>query len=232
MRAILAATLLANAALAQTGTRPVTPLKATVVRTFSKLGPDGALSSTAATGTYYRDSAGRTRLELGNSVTISDPAARTTVLLDLGAETARILGPPASTSAMAGAPPSGGPASAPVITSQTAGASEPVRSLGTMHINGFLASGFRGEAVFPAGMGGREFPTRVVSEMWRADELRLRIRITNTESAIKPGGDEVIRQTVEEYRDIVKGANVVPALFQIPPGFKLTSPNGPPPNAP
>lgn len=223
MKSILAAMLVAGSILAQMGLRPVMPLKATVVRTFSKVGPDGVLSSTAATGTYYRDSAGRTRLERGNKVVISDPIAHSTITLDLAAATARVVNTAAPALSGSVAPASGGAVPAPVIASQTTGASEPVRSLGTMHINGFLASGFRGEAVFPAGMGGREFPTRVVCEMWRADELRLRIKITNTESAIKPGGDEVIRQTVKEYRDIVPGAAIDPALFQVPAGFKVTN---------
>jgi hypothetical protein len=224
MKTILAATLFVSSALAQPGTISLTPLKATFVRSVLEAQPDGSTSTRSTTGTYYRDSNGRTRLELGNTVVISDPIARTTITLDLAAATTRVMGPPTSAPAGSVAPASGSAPPAPVHTSHAVGTAEPVRALGTMNINGFQARGFRGEVVFPAGIGGNPVPTRHVSETWRSDDLRLHISTTSTTSAVKSGGDVLIRQSVEQYRDIMRGAQVDPSLFAIPAGFNVTSP--------
>jgi hypothetical protein len=230
VKEILAIVLFVVAGFAQPRTINYSTLKATVVRTQTLPKPNGESAAVVTIATYYRDADGRTRVEQGNSVVISDPVARTTITLDLASATARVreAGPavqpnPSAQPSLSGPAAGNAGATAPIRQVTVTGTSEPVRPLGVTYVSGFSASGFRGEAVFPAA-GDRKVPTRHVSETWRSDELLLHIKTTNTESAVKPEGDEIIRQSVEEYKDIVKGAAVDPALFSIPAGFKVTNP--------
>src|SRR5436853_5890078 len=74
---LILAVLILNAS-AQERSAPFEPLRAKVV--VENTNPNQA--ATTESGQFYRDSEGRTRLEVGRHITITDPLARTRYVLD------------------------------------------------------------------------------------------------------------------------------------------------------
>jgi hypothetical protein len=94
---------------------------------------------------------GRTRTEAGSTVTISDPAGQTTLVLDVAARTFKRL-----THDQAGTAPSGGSAQRDVAPNQKL--ASPPRMLGKARIQGVLAEGREYTVTLPA--HGKLLPAR------------------------------------------------------------------------
>jgi hypothetical protein len=171
----------------------------------------------------YRDSAGRTRLEILASdpagakreptlITISDPLAGYNYRLEAGSHvvTRMYVGihplPPSSADSpvFLPAPPGGHvPNTTDCVQSTT-------ELLGSKYIDGVLVDGQRTTGVFPAGCQGSAHELTVVSEMWVARVLRVLMLLESTDPRI---GETTIR---------LQGLNQTdpdPHLFQPPEGY-------------
>src|SRR6185369_771002 len=136
--AVASTTSTATGPVARAATAKVVPLRADEQISRSLVAADGRQQVTHETNRLYRDSLGRTRLEAGSVVTISDPAARTTIQLDLRNHLfVQSVTPPASTgTATLGSSAQAGPA-----TGKTQQLSSPPQDLGTATIGGVRAQG-------------------------------------------------------------------------------------------
>lgn len=185
------------------GSVEAVPLSADLLITRTVVGRDGQRRVEQETNRLYRDSQGRTRAEDGSSVTISNPAARTTIVLDTKAGTfQRYLG--GKSGPQSAAPRSDG-TSAPdrQITSTP-------RPLGTKVISGIRAEG-RTYTVTTAAHG--RFPARQREvTMWSSRDVQLPVRTRVAEES-----GYVYEQT---YTNIRVGGEPSAALFQIPAGYR------------
>lgn len=80
---IILQALVLSSALCQDKQPLAVSVKATVVDTFKRTLSDGNVVTNEVHGVYWRDPAGRTRMEREGLVIIQDPAARSTATLDL-----------------------------------------------------------------------------------------------------------------------------------------------------
>ena len=151
---------------------------------------------------YFRDVAGRTRVERVNAgVEIIDPVAGFSYRLDPEKQVA-VRAPIEVKSALAQA------ASAPA-----ASAPLPAREwLGTQTIEGMITYGERFTITFPAGSSGANRPTKNVNEYWRSPQLGIdmttRIRTPRTPDLITTLKD-------------LKFAEPDAALFRIPSDYRI-----------
>ena len=191
----------------------------------------------------YRDGEGRVRRETPDEVTIWDPVAKTSYLLDPKAQTARRipLGKavysftagkpgPGTTQVMEGrggfvvtssdAPPAAAGAKM-VVHAAVAGRgglaygfqTGEPQSLGQQAIEGVKADGTRLTNTIPAGAIGNDREIQTTSENWYSTELQTLIKSTHSDPRT---GDETFRLT--------NTSRVEPAayLFQIPAGYEVT----------
>jgi hypothetical protein len=203
-----------------------------------------------------RDSAGRTRREQGLSmlgpmvndpsdfrqVQITDPAARTIILLDMNRQTAHrmpaptirvttqgtrevtvLTGPPESagepmtdTFEMAlPAPPAG--AFGGVKMFRTGGPKDGmpapvVESLGKQIMEGVEADGTRTTFTIPADQIGNDLPIHIVSERWFSPELKVLVMSRQS--------DPRFGETTYRLTNIIRG-EPSSALFEVPPDFTV-----------
>jgi hypothetical protein len=193
----------------------------------------------------YRDSDGRTRTEnftsanpesgrpeVLTSITINDPVAELSYLLDPGTRVARQFVPPTSSTAngsKGGVRPMGAPASpnaAPAgglagTTSAPALVKPPEllrpksssEDLGTQEMEGLQVRGWRTTTTFPTGSQGNDRPITSVRETWCSQELRVNI-LTKTSD---PRSGEFTTQLTNIDR-----TEPDPALFQVPADYTIT----------
>ena len=153
-------------------------------------------------GKFYRDSAGRTRIDQDGMITINDLVEGVAILLNVQSRMGTTMSLPSSLQPEAGEPPG-------VVQERT--------SLGQQVIEGLEATGVRMVASFSRGT----FPQAGVDivqtiEVWHSQ--RLGIPLLSTVSNSLSG------QIVTRYTNILENAIVAPELFAIPDGFELVNP--------
>ncbi|MGH9358525.1 MAG: hypothetical protein ACRD22_20465 [Terriglobia bacterium] len=203
------------------------------------------------TSWIYRDSAGRIRHERtlsmlgpmsaqGKMVTLFDPVAHVTYILDLARKTAyKITGPrkgmvrdrgmgmlggqvTVSTMGMPGGPVTMGPTGGDFVYRHEGRnfiyrregiESEPQSvSLGTRTIDGVTADGTRTTRVIPAGAIGNEKPITIVSERWYSPKL-LTVVMTRRDD---PRFGVITYQLTN-----IKLSEPAAVLFKVPAGYKI-----------
>src|SRR5688572_29448428 len=122
-------------------------------------------NGTVSTAKLYRDSKGRTRVESGSQVTVSDPVARTTIRLDSSNGTFQVSADK--------------PSPRKATVEQEKGLPGPMRSLGTAEINGVRVE-VREHTVNLAPMAGLPARTKQVT-LWLSTELRLAVKTRITD---------------------------------------------------
>jgi hypothetical protein len=206
-----------------------------------------------------RDGQGRTRREQGfamlgplvngprgdehRNVQISDPAAGTTVMLDLQSRTAHRMpsaprltwrGKIAEAGGVAGVageridvdkfeialPPSpearGGVMFGRMKAVTAMAAEKPVvESLGTQFMEGIVVEGTRTTLTIPAGHIGNELPIQIVSERWFSPDLRVLVMSRQSDPRF---GETTYRLTN------INRAEPPPSLFEIPADFSIVEP--------
>jgi len=214
---------------------------------------DGNRIVQRSTALVYRDSEGRVRRERiatvagpwtaesgegARVITISDPVAGATYILDPKTKTARRLAtaggdilakrPPEAAGKVphaelvekrieivsAGSPEAakaGGGVQVMILNQKASG--QPVKeSLGTQVFEGVSAEGTRVTVTIPAGAIGNERPIQTVSESWYAPQLQTIVMSRQEDPRI---GETVFRLTNLSL------AEPAAALFQVPPDYKV-----------
>ena len=183
----------------------VVPLSADLEITRTAVDAVGQSQTDHETRRVYRDSQGRMRTEAGSSVTIIDPVANTTVLLDSEAGTFQRISrdPSPAPSSPAG----------PAISRNKQLTSTP-RSLGVAMMQGVRAQGTEYAISIPAqGI----IPQRHKElEVWISTELQLQLLTRVVESA-----DE---EYTEAYTNIQTGQEPAAELFQVPASYREADP--------
>jgi hypothetical protein len=188
------------------------PYSAEGITTVTQTLGDGTHIERTTTSKFYRDSAGRVRREqtiMGLAaldpsresetlVTIVDPYARTTYVLNPATRTARRNPagapppppppPPGGGSRVSTSgpppppppPPPGPPPPAPPpplpggdVQLEPAGRAGTPQSLGTRQIDGVMATGWKTVTTIPVGRIGNDRPIEITSEQWESPELRV-----------------------------------------------------------
>ena len=223
------------------------PYSAEAVTTLTHTLADGTRIERTMGAKLYRDSAGRTRREqtvLGLAslspasdaqvlITIVDPVAGTTHVLDPQTRTARRMGIDRRT--LAGPPPPPPPAPAKPATGIPDPAAPPPpppaparpeeEALGSAVIAGTKVIGRRSRTTIPAGRIGNDRPIQIFDERWDSPELRLLAQSRHSDP----------RTGVVEYRLVNVTRSEPPAdLFMVPGDdtFVDAPPPPPPPPAP
>jgi hypothetical protein len=150
-----------------------------------------------------RDSAGRTRTEAGSTVTISDPASKTTLVLDTTTHTFQLQN----------ATPA--PDAADRSTDKQQLTSAP-RELGKSTISGVAVEGREYTVNLPA-HGTLPARTKTVT-LWLSIDLQLAVRTRVV--------DETGAVTTQTYTDIKAGADPAASLFAVPSGYRVAGIQG------
>jgi len=185
--------------------------------------------------TVYRDGEGRVRRESPGQISIYDPVANVSYMLDPKTMTARKMTVSIVTSTTAdgarsvhvtvnGPGPGAGMAHAENQTVVKGQASATVRtvvehtatgkseSLGKQMIEGVQSDGTRATATIEAGAIGNDRPIQIVSERWHSPELQT---VVMTKRSDPRTGDETFR--LANVRRGEPGAY----LFQVPAGYQI-----------
>jgi hypothetical protein len=167
---------------------------------------DGTRIERNDTSQVSRDSEGRVRMETvpangeGRAmVTIQDPVAGVTYLLDPAHKTANKMPMPIAKGA-----------------STTTVSAPTDESLGTQSINGVTAKGTRTTIDIPAGQIGNDRAIQVVNERWYSDDLQMVVKSSNS--------DPRFGTTTYELTNINR-AEPDPTLFQIPSDYTVKEGN-------
>lgn len=187
-----------SVALAGAGTTPVVPITASTERTTVVTLADGNTIEKTSTGKYYRDSLNRVRREEGPFVTISDPVARSTVILDTRTKVGRRVSVTSPNPASPFATAKGNPPETMDLGERTIGG---VKTRGKQHVN-----------VIPAnGKLGNKHPIEQKTQLWFSDALQLPVLT-------------VVSSPISETRVRLKVASrdePDPALFVVPQDYKV-----------
>ncbi|HTY61309.1 MAG TPA: hypothetical protein VMG30_03530 [Acidobacteriota bacterium] len=214
------------------------PYSAEEVSQQSQILADGTRILRSNPSSYvYRDSAGRTRTERHSSLSptgkqavvpaipeIIDPVAGCIYFLDIAKRVAHRVELPEPLKPLT--PPQGLvlPIAAPMLMTSTPGTASSVHpetsseSLGTQVIESVPAQGRRTTTVYPAGAFGNAQPISVINELWTSLDLNL---VISAKSNDPRQGDRI--QTLTN----IGRAEPDPALFQVPPGYKVITETGP-----
>lgn len=179
--------------------------------------PDGNQITRTSTGTFARDSQGRTRRDLtlqsiGPWAAESKPAPHVAFINDVVTSTQYILQPDQKTARKMvrsgrgprgnGNPPPPRPTNDNVVTV----------SLGTQTINGVSAEGTRYTRTIPAGRIGNARPIVITSERWYSNELQATV--------LSKRSDPRMGETVFQLTNVQRG-EPDPSLFQVPADFSI-----------
>ena len=176
----------------------VVPVSADVQTSRFAAGMDGVRQWSQETSRFYRDSQGRTREEVGSTVTIKDPTTGTTLRLDTKTQTfQRSATKPAPSQDLR--QPSA--AESKQITSGR-------RSLGAAQISGVATEGQTFTVTSPSIKGGAAHQRTVT--MWLSTQVQLTVQIRVTDST----GYEYS----QAYTNIRAGEPAA-GLFQVPAGY-------------
>jgi hypothetical protein len=198
---------------------------------------DGTEISTSQSDQFYRDSAGRTRVEMTEQgrIVIFDPVARVTITLNAATKTflkTSLPGGPEPRVGVAFTLPQAAKSSGSTysntigdkIVTVTAGDKIAGRAgrggaenmqheeLGVQSLNGVLATGTRNTMTIPQGAIGNNRDIHVVNERWYSDDLQMLVKTVNS--------DPRFGQNTYEFTNISR-AEPDPALFQIPPDYTI-----------
>lgn len=218
-------------ALGQTATSPqVTPLAAEFEREKHQVLPGGNTINKAERGPYYRDRYGRTRVENGNMIVITDPVTGMTYVLDTQQRTARVIDRNALRAQATQVRTAeraldidrnklADPAA--VLNAQPASKSRAAmppgfdqRSLGSKMIEGVNCEGKIFTHTVPANSKmGNARPLESSTEIWIAKDLMLPV-LSVTEHP-------VMGRSLQRFTNIRTGVEPDPSLFRLPEGFKV-----------
>jgi hypothetical protein len=197
---------------------------------------DGTEIATSQSDQFYRDSAGRTRVEMTEQgrISIFDPVARVSVTLNAATKTARKVPLPAITeelrkrAALTAAQSAtytlkigDGALMATVTTDGEAAGGRVVRDgaenmqheeLGVQSLNGVLATGTRNTMTIPQGAIGNNRDIHVVNERWYSDDLQMLVKTVNS--------DPRFGENTYEFTNISRDEPDA-SLFQIPPDYTI-----------
>jgi len=221
------------AALTQERPAPFEPLRAKII--VENTNTDQA--TTTESGQYYRDSEGRTRVEMGRFITITDPVTRTRYVLDSeqhiahkmplppGGPRGRGPGdgfmPPPPPPPGANGPPPGGPPNhlMPPPPPRPDGPPPERKDLGTRQIDGLTANGWEITRPLPPPPGAASNDVTETTQMWVSEELKLPLL---TQSTVSDGHKHTRRLT-----EIQRHATLEESLFAVPAGYEIV--DAPPP---
>ncbi|HUB80610.1 MAG TPA: hypothetical protein VMB03_17520 [Bryobacteraceae bacterium] len=195
---------------------------------------DGTVISNSTSDGFYRDSAGRTRVDSGGEVTIFDPIAHQTIVLMTEAKKARVMPMPEIVRKMGQAYKSEGPVITRDFTYTTtvgtttatatvaAGAERGIRiedsenvkkeDLGVESLNGTLATHTRSTLTIPQGQIGNDRDIHIVNEQWYSDDLQMLVKTANS--------DPRFGENTYEFTNISRD-EPDPSLFQIPADYTI-----------
>ncbi|MBY0502668.1 MAG: hypothetical protein K2X03_02080 [Bryobacteraceae bacterium] len=163
---------------------------------------DGNVLKHRTTGHFYRDEQRRTRLELGDHVTIFDPVGRKMIALNLTKRTARVTN-------LQNKPEDR--RSSESVDNESGAAVD----LGTRDIAGYPATGKEHRTVIPAGSAlGNAQPITRVSRQWFSAQLTLPLLTTVD--------DPLAGNTTTSYQNLAVNKTPDPGLFKAPDGFSVT----------
>ena len=185
---------------------------------------DGNHIQRSSTGTFARDSQGRTRRDMTLSAIgplatsgkpkqvsmINDPVAGTHYILDPDKKIAHQLGPHGGKGKGKGHK-HGGPAG-PAWDSRQDDANVTTTSLGTQTISGVAAEGTRTTRTIPAGAMGNEKPIIITVERWYSADLQTVVKTTRSDPFM---GDKVTQLTD------IRRAEPDASLFQVPADYTV-----------
>jgi len=164
---------------------------------------DGTTLSRTTKGRFVRDAAGRTLLQQGATINISDPVASVSISVDESKKKAVRL-------------QIARPVGAARVPSRSATSSPlPVqRYLGIRDIDGFRSTGTETIHITPAGSPfGNDRPLERVTETWIANDISLPILVIIR--------DPVSGTLTSQYTNIRVGEEIDSALFGVPAGFAV-----------
>jgi len=192
---------------------------------------DGTVITNSSNDGFYRDSAGRTRVDTGGEVTIYDPVAHQTIILMTAAKRARIMpmpeigekagttfriDAPAMTKSFTYTTATGTTTASATVATATAGAvpAENVKKedLGVESLNGTLATHTRSTMTIPQGQIGNDRDIHVVNERWYSDDLQMLVKTVNS--------DPRFGESTYEFTNISRDEPAA-ALFQIPADYTI-----------
>jgi hypothetical protein len=213
------------------------PFSATVTQEFSQTLADGNRIVRNATGSFARDSQGRTRRDMAlptigpwaasgkeaaHGILINDPVSGTRYVLD----PARKIAHEAPSHSAAEAHPKS--AAKPDRTVEIQQESTTV-SLGTQTINGVTAQGTRTIRTIPAGEIGNSKPITITVERWYSPDLQTFVLVKHSDPMM---GDSVFQLTN------IQRSEPDSSLFQVPSDYTVKQGRGsevhvapPPPDA-
>lgn len=211
------------------------PYSATFITTHHQTLADGTEITRISKTVRYRDSLGRTRIEIYLSfpsanadpaepimVSIVDPVANRTIQLNPRQKTATIFTPHTISNTLVSPPhlPTAGPRMAvplPDVSASPTTAQRPtVEDLGYQTIDGLNAHGRRITRIIPAGAQGNDREITVVSESWTSEDLKIAVQSSTSD----PRSGESTMEMQDLSRD-----EPDPALFQIPSDYTVTQQN-------
>jgi hypothetical protein len=187
--------------------------------------PDGNQITRTSTGTFARDSQGRTRRDLtlesiGPWAAEGKPAPHVAFINDVVAGTQYILQPDQKTARKMVRSVRGPRGSENPRPSRPVDENVVSTSLGTQTINGVSAEGTRYTRTIPAGMIGNAKPIITMSERWYSSELQATV--------MSKRSDPRTGETVFQLTNVQRG-EPDSSLFQVPPDFTIKQ--GPPHDA-
>jgi hypothetical protein len=202
----------------------VEPLRAKI--TVENTNPDQP--ATSESGQFYRDAEGRTRIEMGRLITITDPTTRTRYVLDTERHIAHKMPlPPGGPRGAAEGPMPPPPPPLPPPPFPGANGPPPPRpggpperkDLGTRQIDGLTAHGWEIVRPLPPPDGASDELIETI-QMWVSEELKLPLL---TESVVADGHKHTRR-----IAGIQRNAGVEASLFIVPAEYQIISAPPPP----
>jgi hypothetical protein len=196
------------------------PFSADVTTETDRILADGNRVHRETQGKMFRDSEGRTRTEeefplpaTGEKlqrITIQDPAQQMFVILDPKNKIAHTY----HSGRQLSSPPAAATVPKNTMTPQSNVPKFESKSedLGTMEIDGLLATGVRHTRTTPAGVIGNEKPIVTVNETWYSPELKTVVLSKND--------DPQSGQTTRKLTNIQR-LEPDPLLFQVPPDYTV-----------
>jgi len=195
---------------------------------------DGTVITNSTNDGFYRDSAGRTRVESGGEVTIYDPVAHQTIVLMTESKRARVMPMPEIVEKGGGTFKVDGPvmtrsfnitntvgtttatatvaAAGPIARFERTADNVKKEDLGVESLNGTLATHTRSTLTIPQGQIGNDRDIHVVNERWYSDDLQMLVKTVNS--------DPRFGQNTYEFTNISREEPDA-SLFQIPSGYTV-----------
>jgi hypothetical protein len=197
------------------------PFTASISTQVTRTLADGNRIEQNTSGTFARDSEGRTRRDITlpaiglwsdsgqaapHVVFINDPVAGTAYIVNLDQKTAHAI-VPRMWEGQSVAPGAG------IAVMQPDSGKEVSRKLGAKTINGVKAQGTRIQRTIPAGEIGNVKPIKIVLERWYSPDLQMNVLVKRS--------DPRMGQTIFQLTDIQRKEPDA-SLFQVPSDYTIT----------